>query len=136
MADRLLAEPYRLEAEIGRGGIASVYGAHDTLLDRSVAVKVVSEAATLRSEGRARLLRQAQWTARLNHPNIVSVDDAGEVDGSPFIVMELVEGESLRILIKDVALIPLTYGRRHLLVKPWAQNFSISESTRGCVERW
>jgi ABC-type oligopeptide transport system substrate-binding subunit len=95
VSDTLLNERYRLEAELGRGGMAVVYRAHDTLLKRDVAVKVVSEAAVLGSEGRARLVHEAESTAQLNHPNIVSVYDAGEVDGSPFIVMELVEGVSL-----------------------------------------
>ena len=90
----LLNERYRLDAEIGRGGMGIVYRAHDMLLDRDVAVKVLSEAA-LDSESRDRLLHEAQAAARLNHPNVASVHDAGEADGSPFIVMELVEGPSL-----------------------------------------
>jgi tetratricopeptide (TPR) repeat protein len=95
-----LNERYRLDAEIGRGGMGAVYRAHDTLLKRDVAVKVLSEAG-VGTEGRARLLREAQSAAQLNHPNVVSVYDAGEVDlpglegTAPFIVMELVEGESL-----------------------------------------
>ena len=95
MIGTTLQDRYRIDAEIGRGGMAIVYRARDTLLDRPVAVKVMSQAATLGTEGRARLLHEAQSAARLNHPNIVSVHDAGEVDGSPFIVMELVEGQSL-----------------------------------------
>jgi tetratricopeptide (TPR) repeat protein len=97
-----LNERYRLDAEIGRGGMGAVYRAHDTLLKRDVAVKVLSETG-LGTEGRARLLREAQSAAQLNHPNVVSVYDAGEVDlpglegTAPFIVMELVEGESLHI---------------------------------------
>lgn len=91
----LLNERYRLDAEIGRGGMAIVYRAHDTLLERDVAVKVMSQAPALGTEGRARLVHEAKATAKLNHPNIVSVYDAGEADGSPFIVIELVEGESL-----------------------------------------
>ena len=90
----LLNERYRLDAEIGRGGLGVVYRAHDTLLDRDVAVKVLS-ATTLSAESRARLLREAQAAAKLSHPNIVSVHDAGEAEGVPFIVMELVKGESL-----------------------------------------
>jgi predicted Ser/Thr protein kinase len=90
----LFNERYHLDAELGRGGMSIVYRARDTLLKRDVAVKVMS-AAALGSEGRARLLHEAQSAAQLNHPNIVSVHDAGEADGSPFIVMELVEGESL-----------------------------------------
>ncbi|HLE52938.1 MAG TPA: protein kinase, partial [Anaerolineales bacterium] len=85
---------YRMEAEIGRGGMGIVYRAQDTLLEREVAVKVLNDPG-LGNEARARLLREAQAAARLNHPNIVSVYDAGEWDGSPFIVMELVEGVAL-----------------------------------------
>ena len=89
-----LNDRYRLESEIDRGGMGVVYRAHDTVLDRDVAVKVLSE-AILDSGGRERLLNEARATARLNHPNIVSVYDAGEADGSPYVVMELVEGGSL-----------------------------------------
>jgi tetratricopeptide (TPR) repeat protein len=99
----LLNARYRLEAEIGGGGMGVVYRAHDTLLDRPVAVKVLS-APELGTEGRARLLREARAAAGLNHPNIVTVYDAGEAQMPdradpagpvPFIVMELVEGQSL-----------------------------------------
>jgi DNA-binding SARP family transcriptional activator len=89
-----LHDRYRFEVEIGRGGMSVVYRARDTLLERDVAVKVMS-AAELGTEGRARLLHEARSAARLNHPNILTVHDVGEADGSPFIVMELVEGESL-----------------------------------------
>src|SRR5262245_26984221 len=72
-----------------------VYRARDTLLHRPVAVKVLS-ASGLGTAGKARLLAEARAAAKLNHPNIVTVHDAGEADDSPFIVMELVEGRSLR----------------------------------------
>ncbi|MFN2226070.1 MAG: protein kinase domain-containing protein [Anaerolineae bacterium] len=85
---------YRLQAEIGRGGMGLVYRAHDRVLDREVAVKVLS-APRLTSESRARLLREARAVARLAHPNVVTVYDAGESDGLPYVVMELVEGPSL-----------------------------------------
>jgi predicted ATPase/DNA-binding SARP family transcriptional activator len=87
-------ERYRLGAELGRGGMGTVYRAHDTVLERDVAIKVLDKTG-LGTEGRARLLHEARSAARLNHPNIVTVHDVGEADGSPFIVMELVEGESL-----------------------------------------
>ena len=92
-----LNERYRVDAELGRGGMGVVYRAHDVLLDRDVALKVLSDSGlgALSAEGRARLLREAQAVAKLNHPNIVSVYDAGKVDGVPFVVMELVEGPSL-----------------------------------------
>jgi ABC-type oligopeptide transport system substrate-binding subunit len=94
MIGAVLNERYHLDAELGRGGMAIVYRARDTLLERDVAVKVMS-AAELGTEGRGRLMHEAKAAAKLNHPNVVSVYDAGETDGSPFIVMELVEGDSL-----------------------------------------
>jgi tetratricopeptide (TPR) repeat protein/predicted Ser/Thr protein kinase len=90
----LLNGRYYLDAELGRGGMGVVYRAQDRLLQRPVAVKVLSQDG-LGSEGRARLLREAQAAARLNHPNIVAVHDAGEAEGQSFVVMELVEGVSL-----------------------------------------
>jgi ABC-type oligopeptide transport system substrate-binding subunit len=71
-----------------------VYRAHDRLLNRDVSIKVLNKSA-LGTQGRARLLHEAQAAAQLNHPNIVSVYDAGESEGIPFIVMEYVEGCSL-----------------------------------------
>jgi ABC-type oligopeptide transport system substrate-binding subunit/predicted Ser/Thr protein kinase len=90
----LLQDRYRLEAEIGQGGMGIVYRAHDQLLDRSIAIKLMNK-ADFDSQGRSRLLDEARTAAKLNHPNIVSVHDAGEIDGTPFIVMEFVEGTSL-----------------------------------------
>jgi eukaryotic-like serine/threonine-protein kinase len=85
---------YHLEAELGHGGMGLVYQAADTLLDRAVAVKVLS-ASALGTPGRARLLHEARAAAQLNHPSIVKVYDAGETEGQAFIVMELLEGEPL-----------------------------------------
>jgi tetratricopeptide (TPR) repeat protein len=90
----ILNNRYELGAELGRGGMGAVYRAHDSVLDRDVAVKLLSESG-LGTEGRERMLREAQAIAKLNHPNIVQVHDAGQLDGTPFIVMELVEGTSL-----------------------------------------
>jgi serine/threonine protein kinase len=100
MIGAVLNGRYRLEAELGRGRVRRVYRACDTLLGRHVAIKVLS-AGALGTEGRARLLREAQAVAKLNHPNVVSVYDAGEAEvpdstGTvPLIVMEFVEGDSL-----------------------------------------
>jgi len=90
----ILNDRYELLEELGRGGMGTVHRAHDTMLDREVAVKLLSEAG-LGTEGRERMLREAQAIAKLNHPNIVQVHDAGQLDGTPYIVMELVEGHSL-----------------------------------------
>ncbi len=100
MIGATLQNRYRIDAELGRGGMGVVYRAHDTVLNRPVAVKVLST-GDLGTAGKARLLTEAQAVARLNHPNIVNVYDAGEADGVSFIVMELVEGESLRRLSWD-----------------------------------
>lgn len=102
MIGSYLNQRYRLDREIGQGGIGTIYAAIDTLLERSVAVKVLKTDAGLGSQGQARLLAEARAAARLNHPNIVSVFDAGRTDPAlnpgidlSFIVMELVEGESI-----------------------------------------
>ena len=84
---------YRLDSQIGRGGMGVVYRATDLELHRRVAVKVVSENSS--DDARDRLMREARAAAALNHPHIVSVYDVGEVNGLPFFVMELVEGPSL-----------------------------------------
>jgi tetratricopeptide (TPR) repeat protein len=89
----VLRRRYRLESEIGRGGMGVVYRATDLELMREVAVKVVPETAS--SDARQRLLREARAAAALNHPHIVSVHDVGEEQGVPFFVMELVRGPSL-----------------------------------------
>jgi oligopeptide transport system substrate-binding protein len=90
----ILSDRYRIDAELGRGGMSVVYRAHDMLLARDVAVKVLS-ATALDAGNRARLLHEARSAASLNHPNIVTVHDVGEVDGVPFLVSELVEGKPL-----------------------------------------
>ncbi len=95
MIGATLQNRYRLDAELGQGGMGTVYRAYDTLLDRDVAVKVLSNTG-LGTEGRARLLREARAAAKLNHPNIMAVYDAGEENDLPFIVLELIEGQSLR----------------------------------------
>ena len=89
---KTLAERYRVDALIGRGGMADVYRGADVVLDRDVAIKVLTE----RDDGeRDRFLREARSMARLNHRNIVAVYDAGRDDGWSYIIMELVEGRTL-----------------------------------------
>ena len=94
MSQTLLNNRYRLEDELGQGGMGTVHRAFDTTLEREVAVKLVAGYEE-ETEGRARLLKEAKSIAQLNHPNIVTVFDAGEMDKAPYIVMELVEGSSL-----------------------------------------
>src|SRR5215467_13006312 len=89
---------YEILARIGRGGMGTIFKARDPVLDRVVALKVISNEIELTDELRARFFREAQACARLNHPNIVTVYDMGEADAL-FIVMEFLEGEELRRLI-------------------------------------
>jgi serine/threonine protein kinase len=96
---RVIAGRYRLQAPIGRGAMGVVWRARDQLLDRDVAVKEVHVADTLTEDERAnayqRTLREAKTAARLNHPGVVTVYDVAEDGGRPWIVMQLVNAQSL-----------------------------------------
>jgi len=87
---------YRLDRSLGHGGMATVFLARDEELDRPVAIKLLAENLVGDSAFRDRFLREARLAARLSHPNVVSVYDAGEAeDGRPFIVMEYVPGNTM-----------------------------------------
>jgi tRNA A-37 threonylcarbamoyl transferase component Bud32 len=101
----LLGGRYRLDAQIGRGGMSTVYRAFDTVLERAVAIKLMHREIASDSDQLERFRREARSVARLNHPHIVTVIDAGEEaaeDGgsTPYIVLEYVEGETLKELIR------------------------------------
>ncbi|MEJ7598597.1 MAG: protein kinase [Kofleriaceae bacterium] len=85
---------YRIESRLGGGGMGSVYAAHDPQLDRRVAVKLVHPELAVRG-GIERLLREGRALARLAHPNVVAVHDAGVDDGRMYVAMELVAGQTL-----------------------------------------
>ena len=89
---------YEVLDQIGRGGMGTIFRAHDPILQRLVALKVISD-VEITPELRTRFFREAQACARIAHPNIVIVHDMGEDNGRLFIVMELLEGEELRRLI-------------------------------------
>ncbi|WP_342318771.1 Stk1 family PASTA domain-containing Ser/Thr kinase [Corynebacterium mayonis] len=101
----LIANRYELGEPIGTGGMSDVYAADDTALGRSVAIKMLKADMARDENFRERFRREAQNSARLNHPNIVSVFDTGEVtlDGIavPYIVMELVYGRNLRDIVRE-----------------------------------
>jgi eukaryotic-like serine/threonine-protein kinase len=98
---------YRLEHALGRGGMATVYVARDTELDRPVAVKLLAENLAGDDAFRKRFVREARLAARLSHPNVVSVYDAGETeDGRPYIVMEHVEGVTLADVLEERGRLP------------------------------
>ena len=91
---------YELTAQIARGGMSDVFEARDRLLDRQVAVKILHDRFAETDTFVARFRKEARSVANLSHPNIVSVYDWGEEDGTYFMVMELVKGRSLRDIIK------------------------------------
>ena len=101
-----LANRYRIERELGQGGMATVYLAHDVKHGRNVALKVLHEDVT-HSVGADRFLREIHLAARLNHPNIIALFDSGEIDGVLFYVMPAVDGQSLRELLKSQSQLPI-----------------------------
>ncbi len=92
---------YTIKKVLGLGGMGSVYLAHDTKLDRKVALKFLSKALCQDQESLSRFKHEAQAAARLNHPNIITIHEVSEFKGQPFIVMEYVEGGSLRDYVSD-----------------------------------
>ncbi|MCK9248502.1 MAG: protein kinase [Solirubrobacteraceae bacterium] len=104
----LLADRYRLEAQIGSGGMSTVYRAFDTVLERTVAIKRMHRSLAEHSEQLERFRREARAVAQLNHPHIVQVIDAGEHEDTPFIVFEHVSGETLKERIRRAGRLPVT----------------------------
>lgn len=98
--DHIINDRYRIIRMIGEGGMANVYLAHDTILDRNVAVKILRGDLADDEKFVRRFQREAIAASSLSHPNIVEMYDVGEDDGKYFIVMEFIEGRTLKSLIK------------------------------------
>jgi eukaryotic-like serine/threonine-protein kinase len=98
---------YRLEARIGSGGMSTVYRAFDETLERQVAVKLMNREVASDSDQLERFRREARAIAQLSHPHVVGVIDAGEDDGRPYIVLEYVEGETLKERIRRHGRLPI-----------------------------
>ncbi|HEX6935586.1 MAG TPA: Stk1 family PASTA domain-containing Ser/Thr kinase [Actinomycetes bacterium] len=92
---------YRVESRLARGGMATVYEAHDSRLDRTIALKVMHPSLAEDDEFVSRFIREAHSAARLSHPNVVAVYDQGADQGHVFLAMELVRGRTLRDLIRE-----------------------------------
>jgi tetratricopeptide (TPR) repeat protein len=99
---------YRLISKVDSGGMGEVYKAEDTRLGRTVAIKLLLAAINQGPTARRRFLQEAQSASALNHPNIVTIHAIEEADGLDFIVMEFVEGQTLKNLIEDHGALPLT----------------------------
>jgi serine/threonine protein kinase len=95
---------YHVLSKIGEGGMGVVYRAHDEVLHRDVALKVVSKAIGLDQSASQNLLHEARASSALSHPNICTIHEVGETNGELYIVMELVEGKPLRSLIGEIGL--------------------------------
>ena len=106
--------PYEIQSSLGAGGMGEVYRARDSRLKRDVAVKVLPKALSADPDRLRRFEQEALATAALNHPNILAVFDIGERDGSPYVVSELLEGETLRDRLRTGP-IPLRKALDHAL---------------------
>ena len=102
MIGTVLSGRYKLEAKLGSGGMSTVYLARDTTLDRAVAVKVMHREMSEQADQLERFRQEARAVAKISHPNVVAVIDAGEDGGHPYIVFEYVEGETLKQRINRV----------------------------------
>src|SRR6267154_967308 len=96
--------PYEIVAPIGAGGMGEVYRAKDTRLGRDVALKILPESFAREADRLRRFEQEARAVAALNHPNILAIHDIGQHNGTPFLVSELLEGESLRAALDRGAL--------------------------------
>jgi eukaryotic-like serine/threonine-protein kinase len=103
-----LSGRYRLDAQIGAGGMSTVYRAFDQTLERKVAIKLMHREIASDSDQLERFRREARAVAQLSHPHIVGVIDAGEDEGRPYIVFEYVEGETLKERIRRMGRLPIS----------------------------
>jgi serine/threonine-protein kinase len=124
---------YRIVELVGEGAMGVVYKATDSLLNRTVAIKVMNDAIARQDELRARFLREAQAAASLQHPNVVSIYDLGEVDGHLFIAMEYVPGADLEMIVRDKES-PLTLQQKLDVVIDVLTGLSFAHK-RGIVHR-
>lgn len=97
----VLSGRYRLVEKVGEGGMGTVYVAHDLELDRQVAVKLLASNLVHDEDVVVRFEREARLTAALDHPNIVPVYDVGRVDARPYIVMKLLQGDTLAAVLRE-----------------------------------
>ena len=107
LSSTVLSGRYRLESKLGAGGMSTVYLALDEVLDRPVAIKLLHREISEEADQLERFRREARAAARLSHPNLVGVIDAGEDDGRPYIVFEYVEGRTLKRRIKEEGSLPV-----------------------------
>ena len=132
MVGETIAERYEVEELVGHGGMSSVYKAHDSLLERNVALKVLHEQYNADEDFVERFKREARAVAQLQHPNIVTVIDRGEEDDRQFIVFEYIDGENLKELVVRKGRLDV---REALEIASRLRAGSRSRTTQGLVHR-
>src|ERR1700745_2047106 len=100
--------PYEIVARIGAGGMGEVFRARDTRIGREVAIKVLPAALASNADRLQRFEVESRATGSLNHPNLVTIFDVGTQDSTPYIVMELLDGNTLREKLREGRLSPRT----------------------------
>ncbi len=108
---------YKIVGELGKGGMAVVYRAVDTMLDRNVAIKVIQPENSNQERFSKRFRREAKTLANLSHPNIVKVLDYGEYEGAPYLVMEFISGGALKAMMSR----PIPYAEAAAMLVPMAR---------------
>jgi len=98
--------PYRIAGMIGEGGMGAVYRAEDTRLGRHVAIKILTNVTLSDRERLVRFEQEARATGMLNHPNLLTIYDVGNAQGTPYLVSELLQGETLRDRLNKGAIQP------------------------------
>ena len=122
---------YRLEEQIGWGGMAVVYCAYDSRLDRRVALKILAPGLALDDAFRQRFIRESRAAAAVDHPNIIPVFDAGEAKGVLFIAMRFVHGGDVRTLLDAVG--PLPAARAADITSRWPRRSTLRTRAGWCT---
>ena len=124
--------PYVVSSAIGAGGMGEVYRARDTRLGRDVALKVLPAASSADPDRLQRFEQEARAIAALNHPNILALYDVGQTEGGPFIVTELLDGETLRAVLDRGA---MSIRKATECAVQVARGLAAAHE-RGIVQRW
>ena len=129
--------PYELTAAVGAGGMGEVHGARDVRLERTVAIKILVRATA--PDGHDGLQREARAIAALNHPHVCALHDVGRENGTPFLVMEYVEGQTLATRLQRGALPPhevIRYGIQIAEALDHATSMACSIATSSLRTSW
>src|ERR671923_139015 len=132
----LIGHRFRLEERIGSGGMSSVYRAFDPTLERSVAIKLMHRDISTDPDQLERFRREARAVAQLNHPHVVTVIDAGEDEGAPYIVFEYIEGETLKERIRRHGRLPVAEAVAYAIEIGRALESAPAPRYRRPLQRW